>query len=759
MRLAPDATTTRSAAATWLWRPLLVGLACFTLALLGNQPADAYFNAGGAGNGDAGTDTLSAPASVTGTPLGGGTIALTWGAATLGSGQQADGYYVERVRTSDSLTVAACGTGPTSLTPTASCSDAIVPVGTYRYRVFAVLQSWASASALGNSVTVVPGPTPPTITVTSIAPLPNGNGFNNSSPVSVAVGAAPGSAGTAVSSITLWVDAGAPATISGATATTSVSGDGIHTVSFYATDLVGRQSATGSQVVTIDTVAPVAPGAPVLTAGTDTGASSTDGITNNTTPTFTGTAETGSTVRIYAGATLIGTGVATGGTFTISSTTLTSATHTITARATDLAGNTSAASLGSSVVVDTTAPTAPSVPVLTAASDSGRSNTDRITNLTTPTFTGTAENLATVSVYDGATASGSGSTVSGTWTSTSPSLADGVHTFTARATDLAGNISVASAAVTVTIDTVAPVPPTQPDMRRQDDSGVSDTDDVTNRTQPIFQGATERRSILTLLNNGVAIAVTAPVNNGSYSVSNTTPLSNGTHAISATATDIAGNISAASTAATVVVDTLAPATTAPLLTAASDTGISATDQLTRLTSVSVTGTTQAGATVVLRDSGTVVATGTAGPTGVYLMAITLTAGSHNLTATSTDAAGNLGSASSVNVVVVDTTSPTVTLNQAVGQADPGLTSPVRFTAVFSETAYDLTGTDVTLGGTAAATTAAVTGSGTTYTVSVSGMTFIGPVTAILPAGRATDAAGNGNSASTSIDNSVLFAGL
>ena len=263
---------------------------------------------------------------------------------------------------------------------------------------------------------------------------------------------------------------------------------------------------------------------------------------------------------------------------------------------------------------------------------------------------------------------------------------------------------------------------------------------------------------MTLFDGAAAIVVSSPFNSGKYAVTST-PLADGTHAISATATDTAGNISARSSAATVVIDTVAPTTTAPVLTAASDTGISATDQLTRLTSVSLTGTTQAGATVVLRDNGTLVATVVAGPTGSYLLAVNLTAGSHNLTATSTDVAGNLGAASSINAVAVDTTSPTITINQAAGQLDPGLTSPVRFTAVFSETAYDLTSTDITIGGSAGATTAAVSGSGTTYSVSVTGMTTNGLVTATLPTGRATDAAGNTNTASTSSDNSVQYAGL
>ena len=47
------------------------------------------------------------------------------------------------------------------------------------------------------------------------------------------------------------------------------------------------------------------------------------------------------------------------------------------------------------------------------------------------------------------------------WTITaSAALADGTHGITAKATDVAGNVSIASAALAVTIDTKAPAAPT-----------------------------------------------------------------------------------------------------------------------------------------------------------------------------------------------------------------------------------------------------------------------------------------------------------
>ena len=76
-------------------------------------------------------------------------------------------------------------------------------------------------------------------------------------------------------------------------------------------------------------------------------------------------------------------------------------------------------------------------------------------------------------------------------------------------------------------------------------------------------------------------------------------------------------------------------------------------------------------------------------------------------------------------LVVDNTSPTVSINQAAGQPDPTRNSTINFTVLFSEPVADFATGDVTLGGTAGATTANVTGSGTTYSVAVSGMTTDG----------------------------------
>src|SRR5437870_3209711 len=125
----------------------------------------------------------------------------------------------------------------------------------------------------------------------------------------------------------------------------------------------------------------------------------------------------------------------------------------------------------------------------------------------------------------------------------------------------------------------------------------------------------------------------------------------------------------------------------------------------------------------------------------------------------TDAAGNgnTASTSTDNSVTFDTTPPTVTINQAAGQADPTSASPINFTAVFSQPISRLTSTHVTIGGTAGGTkTVTVSGGPSTYNVAVSGMGSAGTVIApTFPTRRSSDL-GNGNTASTSTDNSVTF---
>jgi hypothetical protein len=144
--------------------------------------------------------------------------------------------------------------------------------------------------------------------------------------------------------------------------------------------------------------------------------------------------------------------------------------YSVTATAVDRAGNASVASTALKITLDTLV-AAPSAPDLIAASDLGSSSTDNKTSLTTPTFTGTAEANSVVEVFATKTGPTPAAAVSlgtvkttGTttaWTFITPvesALADGTYSITAKTTDQAGNVSVASAALTPSLEIDSTVP-------------------------------------------------------------------------------------------------------------------------------------------------------------------------------------------------------------------------------------------------------------------------------------------------------------
>ncbi len=153
---------------------------------------------------------------------------------------------------------------------------------------------------------------------------------------------------------------------------------------------------------------PATPGAPAITSfSTDSGVVG-DHITNDSTLTLAGTAEAGSTVKVYDGATLLGsTGATSSGAWNYTTAALANGGHNLTATATNTAGNTGAASSAMGVTIDTAAPVAPSI------------GSGVIVNSNKVALSGTAEAGSTVKVYEGATLLGStAASGSGSWTYT-----------------------------------------------------------------------------------------------------------------------------------------------------------------------------------------------------------------------------------------------------------------------------------------------------------------------------------------------------
>ena len=142
--------------------------------------------------------------------------------------------------------------------------------------------------------------------------------------------------------------------------TTGLTNGGSYDLRVITTDNASNTSTSATTTVTVDLTAPATPSVPFLSAASDGGPKG-DNLTNDDTPTFTGTAEAGSTVTIYNGATPVGSGTATAGNWSITTSALATGARTITATATDLAGNVSTASGSVVVTIDTTQPSVTSV--------------------------------------------------------------------------------------------------------------------------------------------------------------------------------------------------------------------------------------------------------------------------------------------------------------------------------------------------------------------------------------------------------------
>ncbi|MGC1376872.1 MAG: choice-of-anchor Q domain-containing protein, partial [Anaerolineales bacterium] len=154
-----------------------------------------------------------------------------------------------------------------------------------------------------------------------------------------------------------------------------------------------------------------------------------------------------------------------------------------------------------------------------------------------------------------------------------------------------------------------------------------------------------------------------------------------------------------------------------------------------------------------------------GSGAVYTVSVTGMVSGNTVVATipagaATDLAGNANAASTStdDSVLYDSTPPTVTINQAVGQVDPASAQPVVFTAVFSENVTGFDAADVTVGGSAPGvkTVNVIAVDAKTYTVQISGMTGRGSVSASVKSNAAQDAALNWSTVSTSTDNVVGY---
>jgi hypothetical protein len=189
---------------------------------------------------------------------------------------------------------------------------------------------------------------------------------------------------------------------------------------------------------------------------------------------------------------------------------------------------------------------------LADSSDTGVSDSDDLTNDSTPTITGTTEPNATVVITDedGNEIGSAIADENGEYSITTSVLDEGSHDLTITVTDEAGNS--ASATQNVTIDTQIDTP--QADLADSSDTGVSDSDDLTNDSTPIITGTTEPNATVVITDeDGNEIGSAIADENGEYSIT-TSVLDEGSHDLTITVTDEAGN--SASATQNVIIDTV-----------------------------------------------------------------------------------------------------------------------------------------------------------------------------------------------------------
>ncbi|EGT4257078.1 BapA prefix-like domain-containing protein [Citrobacter amalonaticus] len=432
---------------------------------------------------------------------------------------------------------------------------------------------------------------------------------------------------------------------------TSDLGQGNHPLTFTATDAAGNVGPSASFTVTVDTTAPLVP---VITSVVDDSAPQTGNLspnqsTNDTRPTLNGTAEPGATLTFTDNGTVIGSLVAgPDGNWTFTPTTaLTNGAHTLAVTATDTAGNVGPAA-SFAVTVDTLAPTAPVITTILddVSNITGPVGSGQSTNDTLPELRGTSEPGAFITLYDGATLltpTPIQADANGAWSFTlTTALTEGSHSFTAKATDAAGNVSVSSATSTIVVDTTPPGAPTSLAV-------ITNGSHVTG-TAEAGSTVTITSSNGTVLGTGVADGTT-----GSFNIL-INPAQVGGETLQVVAQDKAGNIGASGS----VIAPFSGLPGAPVIASLTDdvgsiTGLVANGQATNDARPLLNGTGQPFSTITVYSDGVSIGSASVDAQGNWSLTpqATIADGTHILTATATNTNGT-STLSSGYTVTVDT---------------------------------------------------------------------------------------------------------
>jgi len=230
---------------------------------------------------------------------------------------------------------------------------------------------------------------------------------------------------------------------------------------------------------------------------------------------------------------------------------------------------------GEVYTIDKTPPTT-TVQAIALSDDSGLSATDFITNAASQTLSGTlsanlqSDEMVEISVDNGNTWT-TATTVAGKDSySLSGITLTGSNTIKVRVTDGAGNTGTEYTQDYV-LDTQAPDAPSAPDLASDSDSGISNTDSLTNIAWPTFTGTAEALSMVTLSSSADGVIGTTRTNGlGNWSITPASDLSEGAHRLHVAATDAAGNTGAASPVLGIVIDVTAPAAPSNLVAISGD---------------------------------------------------------------------------------------------------------------------------------------------------------------------------------------------
>ena len=594
---------------------------------------------------------------LSGTGEAGSLLAIRWGNKTF-----------------NTTVAAGSGAGPGTWQLTVAAAD-VPGNGNQPVTVTASDAAGNSAAATTQAVSVITG-LPSAPTVNTIAGDNRINAIEALSPITVTGTADAGS--TVTLNWTGLPNSRIDTTTAAANGTWSViynAGVGQSTglLTVTARDAAGNtRSAVPPTTIVVDTVAP-AQAISIVSATDDqlpiTGTIAAGGTTNDQTPTINvsvpGGLASGETVHLYRnGVDLTPSGVSFAGTsasIADSSGTLASNTaYAYTARVIDAAGNQGALSAAFSLNIDFTAPATPTIAAVTG--DDSITSAERAAGVT---ITGTAEAGSSVAVTWGTT------TLAGTATGGNYSVTFatgqvppiGTSTVSVTATDAVGNASTpASRSVTLL---AAPVSQTVVISSITDDfaPGIGtialggSTNDGTPTLAGTLSSALTTGQTIHVFRNAVDITpagVTAASTSWTFTDNTDSFVSGTTYSYTARVQDstTTGSFSAAYT---MVFDTTAPATPVIGVVAGND----IVDATEKAAGVAVTGSAETGSTVSV-TWGTTTVTGVASA-GAY--SITFSAaqipvdGTYTVTATATDAAGNVSTVASHAGVQVSTAPP------------------------------------------------------------------------------------------------------